>query len=195
MAKKSLTEMRHGPLLTAFHFSYPNLAAKLRMRMIPEDVHLFFMRLVNDTIAYREKEKIKRNDFMEMLIELKQKGSFTLDNGEVVTGLDIGELAAQVFVFYLAGFETSSSTMSYCLYELAQHTDIQDRLREDINNVLQQHDGKLTYESIKAMHYLDQIISGKKIIITRPQRVLNLNLLQQRLFVFIRSCLSLSEKH
>ncbi|EDW02009.1 GH20137 [Drosophila grimshawi] len=159
MARKAIVELRHGPVLTFFHFSFPNLARKLRMRMIPDDIHEFFMRLVKDTLAYRENENIKRNDFMEMLIELKQKGSFTMDNGEVVTGLDVGELAAQVFVFYLAGFETSSSTMSYCLYELAQHTDIQQKLREDIKNVLQQHDGKLTYESIKAMRYLDQVIS------------------------------------
>ncbi|XP_070066619.1 uncharacterized protein Cyp6a2 [Drosophila virilis] len=159
MARKALVELRHGPLLTAFQFSFPNLARKLRMRMIPDDVHEFFMGLVQETIALREKENIKRNDFMEMLIELKQKGSFTMDNGEVVTGLDVGELAAQVFVFYMAGFETSSSTMSYCLYELAQHTDIQDRLREDIHIILQQHDGKLTYESILAMRYLDQVIS------------------------------------
>ncbi|XP_023176908.2 cytochrome P450 6a2-like [Drosophila hydei] len=159
MANKSLTEMRHGRVLSAFQFSFPNLARKLGMRQVPEDVHQFFMSLVKETIALREKENIKRNDFMQMLIELKQKGSFTMDNGEVVTGLDVGELAAQVFVFYLAGFETSSSTMTYALYELAQHTDIQDRLREDIRDVLQQHDGKLTYESIKAMRYLDQIIS------------------------------------
>ncbi|KAM8714441.1 hypothetical protein ACLKA7_014554 [Drosophila subpalustris] len=159
MGQKFFTEMRHGQLLTAFIFSFPDLAAKLRMRMVPDDVHEFFMRLVNETIAYREKEKIKRNDFMEMLIELKQKGTFTLDNGEVVTGLDVGELAAQVFVFFLAGFETSSSTMSYCLYELAQHSDIQDKLREDVLRVLEKHDGKVTYECIKDMRYLDQVIS------------------------------------
>ncbi|XP_060652618.1 cytochrome P450 6a2-like [Drosophila nasuta] len=159
MGSKVFTDLRHGALLTAFAFSFPELANKLHMRLIPDDVHEFFMGLVNETIAYREKENIKRNDFMEMLIELKKKGSYTLENGEVVKGLDIGELAAQVFVFFLAGFETSSSTMSYALYELSQHQDIQDKLREHINSVLQQHEGKLTYESIKAMDYLDQVIS------------------------------------
>ncbi|KAH8394682.1 hypothetical protein KR222_001678, partial [Zaprionus bogoriensis] len=159
MGSKVFTDLRHGAILTIFQISFPKLARKLRMRMTTDDVHEFFMGLVEETIAYREREKIKRNDFMEMLIELKQKGSFTMDNGEVVKGLDIGELAAQVFVFFLAGFETSSSTMSYSLYELAQHTDIQERLREEIESVLQEHDGKLTYESIKAMRYLDQIIS------------------------------------
>ncbi|XP_068144883.1 LOW QUALITY PROTEIN: cytochrome P450 6a2-like [Drosophila tropicalis] len=159
MGKKAFTELRHGAILTTFMFSFPRLAKKLRMRMIPEDVHNFFLHLVKDTISYRERENIKRNDFMEMLIELKKKGSITLDNGEVVKGMDLGELAAQVFVFYLAGFETSSSTMGYCLFELAQHQDIQDKLRAEINSVLEKHEGKLTYESTKDMQYLDQVLS------------------------------------
>lgn len=161
MGNKVFTDFRHGIVLTTFQFSFPALARKLRMRMLPDDVHDFFMGIVEETIAYREREKIKRNDFMQMLIELKEKGSITLESGEVMKGMDIDELAAQVFVFYLAGFETSSSTMTFALYELAKHTDIQDRLREDIGSVLQDHDGKLTYESIKAMRYLDQIISGE----------------------------------
>ncbi|XP_017125773.1 cytochrome P450 6a2 [Drosophila elegans] len=159
MGQKVFTDLRHGPLLTLFMFSFPKLAERLRMRLLPEDVHQFFMRLVDDTIALRERENFKRNDFMNLLIELKQKGSVTLDNGEVIEGLTIGELAAQVFVFYVAGFETSSSTMSYCLYELAQNQDIQDRLRTEIQTVLEEHGGQLTYESVKAMRYMNQIIS------------------------------------
>ncbi|XP_043641222.1 cytochrome P450 6a2 [Drosophila teissieri] len=159
MGQKVFTEMRHGKLLTMFMFSFPKLASRLRMRMMPEDVHQFFMRLVNDTIALRERENFKRNDFMNLLIELKQKGRATLDNGEVIEGMNIGELAAQVFVFYVAGFETSSSTMSYCLYELAQSQGIQDRLRNEIQTVLEEHEGQLTYDSIKAMSYLNQVIS------------------------------------
>ena len=61
-----------------------------------------------------------------------------------VTGLSMNSLAAQVFVFFVAGFETSSTTMMFCLYELSLHQDIQDRLREEIDVVLQKHDGKLT---------------------------------------------------
>ena len=70
-------------------------------------------------------------------------------------------LAAQAFVFYLAGFETSSTTMTFCLYELSLHQDIQDRLREEIDVVLQKHDGKLTYEGVQEMEYLDKVVSGK----------------------------------
>jgi len=73
----------------------------------------------------------------------------------------MNSLAAQVFIFYLGGFETSSTTMTFCLYELSLHQDIQDRLRDEIDVVLQEHEGKITYEGILEMEYLDKVVSGK----------------------------------
>ena len=73
----------------------------------------------------------------------------------------MNSLAAQVFVFFFGGFETSSTTMTFCLYELSLQQDIQDRLREEIDVVLQRHDGKITYEGIQEMEYLDKVVSGK----------------------------------
>jgi cytochrome P450 len=73
----------------------------------------------------------------------------------------MNSLAAQAFVFFLGGYETSSTTMTFCLYELSLHQDIQDRLREEIDDVLQKYDGKLTYEGIQEMEYLDKVVSGK----------------------------------
>jgi len=68
---------------------------------------------------------------------------------------------AQAFVFLIAGHETSASTMSFALYELALHPEIQHRLRAEIMQVLKKHDGKLTYDGIKEMMYLDRVVSGK----------------------------------
>jgi cytochrome P450 family 6 len=77
------------------------------------------------------------------------------------TTLSAKELAAQVFMFFAAGFETSATTMSFCLYELALNLDIQDRLRNEIDTVLKKHEGSVTYEGFQEMKYLDKVISGK----------------------------------
>ena len=75
--------------------------------------------------------------------------------------LTMDVIAAQAFVFYLAGFQTSSATMTFCLYELAMNPDIQERVRNEIDNVLDRRDGNITYEAISEMEYLDKVVSGE----------------------------------
>lgn len=50
--------------------------------------------------------------------------------------------------------------MSMALYELAYRHDIQSRLRDEIENVVARHDGKISYDSLKEMTYLDQVVNG-----------------------------------
>lgn len=69
-------------------------------------------------------------------------------------------IAAQSFVFFAAGFETSSSTMSYAMYELAQNHSIQEKVRKEIKEVLDNTDGVITYDCIKEMSYLEKIFQG-----------------------------------
>lgn len=73
----------------------------------------------------------------------------------------LNEMAAQTFVFFAAGFETSSTTLSYCLYELSKAPEIQQRVHDEIDRVLTQHNGQITYESISEMKYLESCIDGK----------------------------------
>lgn len=70
-------------------------------------------------------------------------------------------LTAQAFVFFGAGFETSSTAMSHAMYELALNPDIQDKLREEVNATFAENNGKLSYESVKDMKYLDKVFKGK----------------------------------
>jgi cytochrome P450 family 6 len=68
--------------------------------------------------------------------------------------------AAHAFVFLLAGFETSLTTMTFCLYELAMNPDIQERVRNEIDTVLERHGGNVTYESVFETEYLEKIVDG-----------------------------------
>lgn len=59
------------------------------------------------------------------------------------------------FIYY--SFETSSSVMTFSTYELALHQNVQDRLRKEIEEVVEKYNGELTYEAIGEMKYLDMV--------------------------------------
>ncbi|KAH8254077.1 hypothetical protein KR032_008329, partial [Drosophila birchii] len=156
--KRSFVDKRHGPLIFSLMFSYPKLARRFRLVKTAPHIQKFYQRIVNETVATREKENIRRNDFMDLLIDMKNQKQMTLENGEVVKGLTMDEVLAQAFVFFIAGFETSSSTMGYALYELAKHPHIQDKVRTELEEVLEKHNQQLTYESTKDLKYLNMVI-------------------------------------
>ncbi|KAJ8922556.1 hypothetical protein NQ315_007586 [Exocentrus adspersus] len=123
------------------------------------DVAKFFTGIVNTTVEYREKNNVTRKDFMDLLIKLKNKGTVNDDEagGEGVITMD--EIAAQALIFFIAGFETSSTTMHCAAYELAVNPDVQERLRQEINQVLHKYDGVITYDAVSEMKYLDRTVS------------------------------------
>jgi cytochrome P450 family 6 len=68
-------------------------------------------------------------------------------------------VVAQAVTFFVAGSETTSSTMGFALYEIAHHPDIQRRLRTEIGNAAQQHEG-INFDSVREMPYLDMCVKG-----------------------------------
>lgn len=105
---------------------------------------------MRETVAYRETNNYTRKDFMQLLIDLrKEDPTFRIE-----------QIAAQAFLFFVAGFETSSTTMSFALYELALNEHLQERARNEILEVLKRHDGSFTYECLQEMKYLGQIVDG-----------------------------------
>ena len=136
--------------------TYAKYFAYLGIKSTPVEREQFIMRLVKQTVDYREKNNVKRNDFMNLLLEMKN----AKDENGASNGWSIEQIAAQVFIFFIAGFETSSSNTSYALFELAQNPKVQQKLRAEIEKVLQRHDGELSYEAMMEMKYLDQVITG-----------------------------------
>ncbi|XP_037920499.1 cytochrome P450 6a2-like [Hermetia illucens] len=137
----------------------PKLAETLGLTVFDKGIRNFFLGIVRQTIEHREKNNIKRNDFMDLLIDLKNNDTFDEEKKIKLEKLTLEEAAAQAFVFFIAGFETSSTVMMFALYELALNPDIQEKLRNEINTVYAKHEGHLTYETIKDMVYLDQVIN------------------------------------
>ncbi|KAK2587620.1 hypothetical protein KPH14_003745 [Odynerus spinipes] len=117
-----------------------------------KDLEKFFITTTMDMINYRKENNIRRHDFIDILVDLKDLER--LENFEITDSL----LTAQAFVFFAAGFETSSSTISNAMYELALNQTVQDKLRQEIKEVLESTGGEITYDCLKEMKWLDAVI-------------------------------------
>lgn len=134
-------------------------ARALKFRMNDLEVTDFVMDLVRRTIRHRLDNGVVKNDFMQLMIDMYDGNGNKEKSGE--TTLSLEEIAAQAFLFFFAGFETSATTMTFALYELAVNQDIQDRLRGDICESYEQNGNNFTYESVMGMKYLDMVINGE----------------------------------
>lgn len=67
-------------------------------------------------------------------------------------------MAGYALSLFVEGYETSSSVLGFSIYEMGRNPDIQERLYEEIVDVLAKHDGKFTFDALQEMEYLDMVI-------------------------------------
>ncbi|KAL6437242.1 hypothetical protein ACFW04_005052 [Cataglyphis niger] len=134
----------------------PTLARLTGLTFFGKQTDAFLSKVFWETIARREKSDEKRNDLIDILIELKRNYGDKDIDGFKFNGDD---LLAQAALFFAAGFETSATILSFALYELALNPEIQNKLRKEILQTLVKFDGKITYEMIISLSYLDMVFS------------------------------------
>lgn len=166
-----------GQELSVFSFSttikllgfalIPKTMKTFKFTLFSEYLRNFFLNLIKNTIVIRENHNIIRPDMIHLLMEAKKgnlKHERIFDEMEKILiksySLTDEDITAQVILFFLAGFKTSSTLMCFLAHELAVNPDIQRRLREEIKQECQV-EGKLEikYENIVKMTYFDMVIS------------------------------------
>lgn len=149
----------------------PTLKRWLGVHNIDRDAEDFMYDMMRKLMDLRHRNGIVRSDFFNSLVQLLNTGNVRLDDDEWNTlvanentkSYTIEELTAQALIFFVAGSETSATTIAFCLYELAKNSDVQQRLQEEIDSVFKESDGQFTYDSINAMDYLRCCIDGIRI--------------------------------
>ncbi|XP_055701820.1 cytochrome P450 6a9-like [Phlebotomus papatasi] len=142
-----------------FAESYKDLALKLHITIVDKDVSDFYRGVVSETIKYREENGVQRNDFLNLLMQIKNHGNIDSETSNNEGKLTLEEIAAQSFAFFVAGYETSATAMAFALYELAKHPEIQAKTRKNVVETLAKYNGEFTYEAAMEMTYLDQAIN------------------------------------
>lgn len=100
--KKIFDHPKYKPAVIQFFLMFKNLARKMHVTLTHKDTAEFFFNIVKDTVDYRDKNVVHRNDFMQLLIQLMKTGALEGDT-TTVGKLTIEEVAAQAFIFFLAG--------------------------------------------------------------------------------------------
>lgn len=70
-------------------------------------------------------------------------------------------IAAQSFVFLTGGSEAIANSVQFSLLELSCNPEIQIKLQQEVDQVMEQYGGKITYEGLKEMTYLDLVTQGE----------------------------------
>ncbi|GJQ85986.1 Cyp6a9 [Trypoxylus dichotomus] len=146
-ALESTFATRLDPIRIMFYTAFPNLARALKMVTMPHKQVEFLSHSIDETMKYRADKNIVRDDFLQMLLDMKKDGI-----------LDMNEVYAQSIMFLVAGHGTTASGLTTALFELACNQNIQEKLRKEVRDVIAKHDGKITYEAVKEMKYLHMVL-------------------------------------
>lgn len=146
---KDATNVNFFRILKMFLFLFfPRLMRLMGQKILPRGTDNFFRKVIQDTLRIREEKKIIRPDMIHLLMEARDK-----DNG---IELSIDDIIAQGFIFFFAGFETSSTFMCFLAHQLAVNEQVQEKLRHEIDSLTED---EISYEIINKMTYLDMVIS------------------------------------
>ena len=129
----------------------PWLCRLFGIKVFEQKIVDFFQELVASTIKARDENGIVRPDMIQLMMETRGK----LGPGKELSTEDI---VAQAFVFFFGGFESTATLMCFAAYEVGINDHVQKRLQEEIDQVLEDCNGQVTYEAINGMKYLEAVI-------------------------------------
>ncbi|NXY82688.1 CP3AT protein, partial [Alcedo cyanopectus] len=145
--------------LVVFPFIIPVLES-MRVTLLPSEVMDFFKGVFIKLKKEREKDSnMDRVDFLQLMID-SQNSQESAKSAETNSckKLSDEEILAQALIFVFAGYETTSSTLSYISYNLATHPDVQQQLQDEIDANLP-NKATPTYNAIMQMDYLDMVVN------------------------------------
>ncbi|XP_045761080.1 uncharacterized protein LOC123864575 [Maniola jurtina] len=134
----------------------PSLFKHLNISFFKE-YEQFFIGAIKQVVRQRESENVKRHDFADICVSLQSNGK--LKDSETGYELEPTDelLAAQAFFFFVAGVEPTAAAIFATLVELGKHPDLQQKLHEEIDKAFEENDGKMTYDIVANLKYLDMV--------------------------------------
>lgn len=136
-------------LKTTIALFFPFLSNIFDSRLMPKDIDADLRRMIDSVVDERLNRGIVKSDILQVILES--------DKAEQI---DKDYVLAHAGIFFFDIYETSSTAMTFVAFHLATNLDVQERVREEVASVLAKHNkGQLTYEALKDLTYMDQVIN------------------------------------
>ncbi|XP_071583912.1 thromboxane-A synthase isoform X3 [Heliangelus exortis] len=174
------------PLLLLI-LSFPFIMIPL-LRILPnkkqKELNFFFIETIKNAIAFRDQQDAveRRRDFLQWMLDCRDSADSLSPGGlggmspsaaskqdeapvagrapsvKVQKTLTEDEIAGQAFLFLIAGYETTTSTLAFATYLLATHPECQEKVLQEVDEFSTKHMVP-DYQNVQELPYLDMVIA------------------------------------
>ncbi|XP_074438071.1 thromboxane-A synthase isoform X2 [Larus michahellis] len=174
------------PLLILI-LSFPFIMIPL-LRILPnkkqKELNGFFIQTIKNAIVFRDQQDAaeRRRDFLQWMLDSRDSadslaaGCFDVispsaasrqnkaplagraPSEKVQKTLTEDEIAGQAFLFLIAGYETTTSTLSFATYLLATNPECQEKVLQEVDEFSAKHMVP-DYQNVQELPYLDMVIA------------------------------------
>ncbi|XP_072190990.1 thromboxane-A synthase isoform X1 [Excalfactoria chinensis] len=167
--------------------SFPSIMIPL-LRILPnkkqKELNGFFIQTIKNAVVFRDQQDAaeRRRDFLQWMLDSRNSadalagGYFdkvcpattssqnemplvdTTSSEKAQKMLTEDEIAGQAFLFLIAGYETTTSTLSFATYLLATNPECQEKLLQEIDEFSAKH-MVTDYQNVQELPYLDMVIA------------------------------------
>ncbi|KAF4074029.1 hypothetical protein AMELA_G00250020 [Ameiurus melas] len=156
-------------LITIFPSVAPVLA-KMGVTLFSKSSMEFFYAALKKIKDQHNMDEKRRVDFLQLMIQSQiSDEQAEKPDDQPAKGLTDHEILSQSFIFILGGYETTSTTLTYLLYNLATNPDCMSKLMEEIDTTFP-HDAPVTYDALMKSEYMEMAINeSMRLLPTAPR--------------------------
>lgn len=105
--------------------------------------------IIKGIIEERIASNVQINDLLSMLLETRYE-----DTGE---GMPVTQLIDEIKILFVAGYETTANALTFTLYLLAKHPDVQQKVFQEISEIESQ--PSETVDQLQKMTYINAVLN------------------------------------